>query len=104
MSFPSVTKKTCLKCTYDADKGLCSVLLFEVVNEKSLNVDQVDGGFRSIQPRWHSSTEAPDSLSTSKEYALVPVEIIPGVVHVLERNLEHCNVHPSVCQRNLLKS
>ncbi|NJK52916.1 MAG: hypothetical protein HC936_08975 [Leptolyngbyaceae cyanobacterium SU_3_3] len=96
---PSHKKTCCIKCAYDAGKELCFVQWYEVLSNKIEKIDEIEKTLECLRIRWHRNPGSESNLSPSKEYALIPVESIRGVVHVVKRKFELPVLTEPTCQR-----
>lgn len=79
-------KRSCLKCAYDPRKKLCIIQWSEFMSNQIMKVDKIDKTLDYLRLRWHRNVGCENNLSQSREYALISVESIQGVVHFAERN------------------
>lgn len=81
-------KKSCIKSAYDPKKELCFLQRYKIVTRQLFKIDKIVETLSCIRSRWHRNPERAKILFFSKEDALIPVESIKCVVHVVNKNLD----------------
>lgn len=84
---PTNKKKCCVNCAYDPRKEICFIQWYEIINNHTIKVDEIDKTVSCLKLCWHPNVGSKSSLSLSKEYMLVLVENIQEVVHIVEKTL-----------------
>ena len=79
-------RRSCPACDNDTSKEICFLQWYELISTDMLPLDDFDKTLNCIRLRWQRNEGIVDKLQPSKEYGLVPVESIRGVVHVVRKD------------------
>lgn len=86
-------RRACAVCTFDLSSEHCFMQWNELLNCSAFPLNDMDSAVSCSSMGWRRNHEVPGILELGREYGLVPVKSIRGMVHVARKHAHPEKIH-----------
>ena len=88
-------RRHCPECKEGSEQELCFVQFYDVLSEEKLPIDGIDKNLGCLRLHWQRHEGTMGSTCSSKQYGLMPIDSIRGLVNIVPADVEMGLLHKS---------